>query len=58
MNKFNLNILYDDRFVLEQQITNYFPSGKVCNGDKGYQELLEKFENINNQIDNTIITDC
>jgi len=57
MNKFDLNILYDDRSYLEEKIKNYFPNGKVINGDKGYQELLELLEDINRQIDEALVTD-
>lgn len=57
MDKFDLNILYDDRRYTEQLIKNYFLGGKVINGDKGYQELLELLEEINKQIDESLVTD-
>ena len=57
MNKFDLKVLYDDRLYLEEKIKNYFPSSKIINGDKGYQELIELLEDINKQIDDMLVTD-
>ena len=57
MNKFDLNMLYDDRSYLEEKIKNYFPNGIIINGDKGYQELLELLEETNKQIDDILVTD-
>lgn len=57
MNKFDLNILYDDRKYTEELIKDYFLDGKIINGDKGYQELLELLEDINRQIDEALVTD-
>lgn len=56
MYRFNLDVLYSDRSMLEQKIGNYFPDGKIRNGDNGYQQLIEELEDINRDINDILIS--
>jgi hypothetical protein len=55
MNRFDLNILNSERLYLEEKVKNYFPGGKIVNGDKGYKRLLELLEETNRQIEDILI---
>jgi hypothetical protein len=46
-----LDELYEKRRNLADKIANYFKGGKVYEGDKGYQDLLQELDEVNMEID-------
>jgi len=54
MNKFehyDLDDLYNSRRNLNDRIDNFFGGGQVYHGDRGYQDLLEDLEDVENEIE-------
>ena len=43
--------LYERKRILEERIENYFGNEQVHTGDRGYQELLQELEAVNEELD-------
>ena len=45
-----LDELFERQSNLEERIANFFNGGEVYSGDRGYQDLLEQLDEVEEQI--------
>jgi len=45
-----LEILYESKKYLENRIEEYFGDGQIYTGDQGYQDLLQRLDEIEEEI--------
>jgi len=46
-----LEILYESKKYLENRIEEYFGDGQIYTGDQGYQDLLQRLDEIEEEIE-------